>query len=146
MISDEVRMLLNRMRSHPDEFINPEPRGFRTDTLRSNAGKWDTLMTSLIGNKPDLEFMFEPEEIEALRACAKELIQPKIRATIVKQIVGGEDKAQAELDLKEYQHPYNYGNIGKAFTVEDLKADTLKKFSDEFQRQIEEFKKIKTGI
>jgi hypothetical protein len=146
MISDEVRMLLNRMRSNPEEFVDPNPRGFRADTIRASVGKWDTLMSSLVGNKPDLEFMFDPEEIEALRACAKELIQPKIRATIVKQIVGGEDKAQAELDLKEYQHPYNYGNIGRAFTVEDLKADTLKKFSDEYQRQIEEFKKIKTGI
>jgi hypothetical protein len=58
--------------------------------------------------------MFEPEEIEALRAKAKELIQARIRASIVKQIVGGEDKAQMELDLAntERMRIDSNGNIG----------------------------------
>jgi hypothetical protein len=101
MISDEVRMLLNRMETNPDEFIDPEPKGFRADVLRANTGKWDTLMMSLTSDKPELSMMFEPEEIEALRAKAKELIQARIRASIVKQIVGGEDKAQMEMDLTD---------------------------------------------
>jgi len=106
MISDEVRMLLNRMETNPDEFIDLEPKGFRGDSLRadvlsSNAGKWDTLMISLTADKPELSLMFEPEEIEALRAKAKQLIQARIRASIVKQIVGGEDKTQMEMDLTD---------------------------------------------
>lgn len=104
MISDEVRMLLNRMKTHPEEFVDPNPRGFRADSLRSSVGKWDTLMASLLGNKPDLEFMFDPEEIEVLKASAKELVQSKVRATIVKQIVGGEEREQRELDFDPHNH------------------------------------------
>lgn len=101
MISDEVQMLLNRMKTHPEEFFNPTPTGFRSDVVRAHTnGKWDTLMTSLLNNKADLEFMFDPEEIEALRACAKEAIQERIRATIVRQIVGGEGEAQGELNIE----------------------------------------------
>jgi hypothetical protein len=123
MVSDEVRMLLNRMRSNPEEFVDPNPRGFRADTIRASVGKWDTLMSSLIGNKPDLEFMFDPEEIEALRACAKELIQPKIRATIVKQIVGG-DEEQRQMEM-EYSHPYNTSNTEK---LQKARVQLIKQF------------------
>lgn len=70
-------------------------------------------MSSLLGNKPDLEFMFEPEEIGALRACVKHLMQKHVRANIVKQIVGGDDKGQIEINLGEYQHPYNTNNEKK---------------------------------
>lgn len=91
MISDEVRMLLNRMETNPDEFIADRP----------SASKWSPLMSSLLGNRPDLEFMFEPEELKALRVCVKHMMQKHVRANIVKQIVGGEEEAQKELDLAD---------------------------------------------
>jgi hypothetical protein len=97
------------METNPDEFIDPEPKGFRADVLRANTGKWDTLMMSLTSDKPELSMMFEPEEVEVLRSKLKELIRARVKASIVKQIVGGEDKVQMELDLEDstvYQMPY----------------------------------------
>ena len=99
MISDEVRMLLNRMETNPDEFVDPVAHGFVPNTVMPH--KWYQLLGALVENKPELSLAFEPEEVEALRSKLKELIQARIRASIVKQIVGGEDKAQMEMDLTD---------------------------------------------
>lgn len=100
MISDEVRMLVNRMRSNPDEFF--QDRLDFGDMYRIRESRtWDSLMNSIIHNKPDLEVLFTPEEIKALRDTASEIARPRALATIVRTIVGGEDKPQMELDITD---------------------------------------------
>jgi hypothetical protein len=113
MISDEVRMLLNRMETNPDEFF--QDRLEFGDMYRVRESRtWDALMNSIIHNKPDLEVLFTPEEIKALRDKACEIARPRALATIVRTIVGGEDVAQMELDLAntERMRIDSNGNIG----------------------------------
>jgi hypothetical protein len=99
MISDEVRMLLNRMETNPDEFVDPVAHGFVPNTVMPH--KWYQLLGALVENKPELSLAFEPEEVEALRSKLKELIRARVKASIVKHIVGGEDKLQMEMDLTD---------------------------------------------
>jgi hypothetical protein len=100
MISDEVRMLLNRMETNPNEFF--QDRLEFGDMYRVRESRtWDSLMNSIIHNKPDLEVLFTPEEIKALRDKASEIARPRALATIVRTIVGGEDKPQMELDIAD---------------------------------------------
>jgi hypothetical protein len=100
MISDEVRMLLNRMETNPNEFF--QDRLEFGDMYRVRESRtWDSLMNSIIHNKPDLEVLFTPEEIKALRDKASEIARPRALATIVRTIVGGEDKPQMELDITD---------------------------------------------
>lgn len=83
MISDEVQMLINRMRSNPEEFTIDQPE--------FGEKKWALLMSNIVNNKPNLEIMFTPEEIKALRETASEILRPEALATIVRTIVGGDD-------------------------------------------------------
>lgn len=100
MISDEVRMLGNRMRSNPEEFYAGTVE-FGNRPIASESRKWDSLMNSLVNDKPDMDILFTPEEIKYLRDTLKEVLRPMALATIVKTIVGGEDVAQMEMDLTD---------------------------------------------
>jgi hypothetical protein len=91
MISDEVKMLMNRMRSHPEEFA-VDQLNFGADREIRRLRRWDNFMNSLVNRKPDLELIFNKEEIEALRQTATEILRPLALGTIVKQIVGGEEE------------------------------------------------------
>jgi hypothetical protein len=98
MISDEVKMLGNRMRSHPEEFTAGTIE-FGDRYMVRESRKWDSFMNSLVNDKPDLDTLFTAEEIKYLKGIAKEILRPMALATIVKTIVGGEDYSQMELDF-----------------------------------------------
>lgn len=98
MISDEVKMLGNRMRSHPEEFTAGTIE-FGDRYMVRESRKWDSFMNSLVNDKPDLDSLFTPEEIKYLKGIAKEILRPMALATIVKTIVGGEDYSQMEMNF-----------------------------------------------
>lgn len=110
MISDEVRMLINRMETNPHEFTAGQVEfGDRYQVRESR--RWDSLMDSIVNNKPDLEILFTAEEIKALRNTASKMLRPIGLGSIVKQIVGGEEK-QLQMELA-YEHPYNASDVDK---------------------------------
>lgn len=101
MISDEVQMLINRMKSYPEEFTAGQVQ-FGADRELRRIRRWDSLMNSIVNNKPDLEILFTAEEIKALRDTASKVLRPIALGSIVKQIVGGvEAGRQMELDLED---------------------------------------------
>jgi hypothetical protein len=101
MISDEVRMLINRMETNPHEFTAGQVEFGDRYQVRE-ARRWDSLMNSIVNNKPDLEILFTAEEIKALRDTASKVLRPIALGSIVKQIVGGdEDARQMELDIAD---------------------------------------------
>ena len=117
-------MLANRMLSHPDEFTSDD-LAFDGRRRTHIERRWDALMRSIVTNDTDLECMFTPEEIKLLRDTAREIIRPKALAKIVKDIVGGEDKKQMELDLDE-EDPFVYtrGQAGRrtSLTLAQIKG------------------------
>ena len=105
MISDEVQMLINRMKSNPEEF-RQEIVGSE-DSRAMRMGKWTLLMNSLINNKASLEIVFTPEELKALKQAATEILRPDALATIVRTIVGGAstpEEMYQQMEM-EYTHP-----------------------------------------
>ena len=89
MISDEVQMLINRMKSNPEEF-RQEIVGI-DDSKTMAMKKWTILMNGIVNNRPSLEIIFTPEELKALKQATTEMLRPEALATIVKTIVGGDD-------------------------------------------------------
>lgn len=102
MISDEVRMLANRMKSNPEEFVDNDI-AFDGTYRPVKRGKWDVMANSLLNRTADLDVMFTPEEIELLRDTMYEITRPIILGAIVKAIISGDDheKRQMELDLED---------------------------------------------
>lgn len=102
MISDEVQMLINRMRSNPEEFTAGQVQfGDRYEVRESR--RWDSLMNSIVNNKPDLEILFTAEEIKALRDTASKVLRPIALGSIVKTIVGGDSETNLQMEM-EYTH------------------------------------------
>ena len=96
MISNEVQMLINRMRSNPEEFAQEIVS--LDDGRYRETRKWTLLMNNIINDKPSLYILFTEEEVKALKQAATEILRPDALATIVKTIVGGDDKAQMEME------------------------------------------------
>lgn len=102
MISDEVQMLINRMRSNPEEFTAGHLEFGDRYEVR-NLGKWDNLMNSIVNRKPDIETIFTSEEIQTLRETAFEILRPIALGSIVKTIVGGDSETNLQMEM-EYTH------------------------------------------
>jgi hypothetical protein len=102
MISDEVQMLINRMRSNPEEFTAGHLEFGDRYEVR-NLGKWDNLMNSIVNRKPDIETIFTSEEIQTLRETAFEILRPIALGSIVKTIVGGDSETNLQMEMK-YTH------------------------------------------
>lgn len=126
MISDEVQMLINRMKSNPEEFTAGQVEfGDRYQVRESR--RWDSLMNSIVNNKPDLEILFTPEEIKALRETATEVLRPIALGAIVKTIVGGAstpEEMHHQMEM-EYSHPYNTNNAEK---LRDARVELIRHY------------------
>lgn len=123
MISDEVRMLINRMRSYPEEFA-VDQLNFGADREVRRMRRWDNFMNSLVNRKPDIELIFNQEEIEALRQTASEILRPIALGTIVKQIVGGEEEEPQQMEM-EYTHT---PTASRAEKLQEARVQLIKQY------------------
>lgn len=94
-ISREVQMLLDRMDSHPNEFINPEWDPIQDRTMAPfYSTRWQNLLEPMfILNK---ESFFLPEETAALAARFKSMVVLRVRECIIKELVMQGQLAEAE--------------------------------------------------
>lgn len=129
MISDEVQMLINRMKSNPEEFNASQLEFGDTYEVR-DFGKWNQLINSLVNQKPGLEIIFTPEEIKALRETLYEILRPAALGAIVKTIVGGDSETNLQMEM-EYSHPYT----SKTQEIRDLQVELIKKYVEEQSKQ-----------
>lgn len=105
MISNEVQMLINRMKSNPEEFAKGRME-FGDRHVESRLGKWDNLMNSIVNCKPDLESIFTYEEIKVLRETAFEILRPIALGSIVKTIVGGASTPEEMYQQMEMEYAH----------------------------------------
>lgn len=85
-ISKEVQMLLDRMDSHPEEFINPEwdPVQDKVATPFENT-RWENILSPLYTHGK--ESLFLPEETDAITARFKSMVVLRVRECIIKELV-----------------------------------------------------------
>ena len=94
-ISKEVQMLLDRMDSHPEEFINPEwdPVQDKMAVPFENT-RWENILSPFYTHGK--ESLFLPEETEALTARFKSMVVLRVRECIIKELVMQGQLAEAE--------------------------------------------------
>jgi len=103
MISNEVQMLINRMRSNPEEFA----QGIVSlDDGRTRETRWTLLMNNIVNDKPSLYILFTEEEVKALKQAATEILRPDALATIVKTIVGGANTPEEMYQQMEMEYAH----------------------------------------
>jgi hypothetical protein len=110
-LPDMLRMLVDRMWEHPDEFINPD-----WDPIQFNAWarepfenvRWGNLIRAVMTTGK--EIMFDEEEIEFIKLNYKELLRKQIEACIVKELVGGEREKEIGFANKQMNLPYTTFN------------------------------------
>lgn len=132
MISDEVQMLINRMKSNPEEFNASQLEFGDTYEVR-DFGKWNQLINSLVNQKPGLEIIFTPEEIKALKETLYEILRPAALGAIVKTIVGGAstpEEMYQQMEM-EYSHPSTASRTEK---LQEARVQLIKQYLESQSR------------
>ncbi len=106
-LPDMLRMLVDRMWEHPQEFINPD-----WDPIRFNAWekepfedvRWGNLIRAVMTTGK--EIIFDEEEIEFIKLNYKELLRKQMEECIVKELVGGTREKELDFKNKQMNLPY----------------------------------------
>lgn len=86
---DGVKMLLNRMDSNPEEFVDlakwnkfiPKPRVGK----QNEYGQWDNEMDTCWGNyKADVDWFLSPEEVKAIHEKVKNVFKDRYTQDLMK--------------------------------------------------------------
>lgn len=132
MISDEVQMLINRMKSNPEEFA-VDQIGLGDNIIRETR-KWTLLMSNIVNDKPSLYILFTEEEVKALREAVSEILRPEALATIVKSIVGGASTPEE----MHHQMEMEYTHIPSANKLEKLQEARVQLIKQYLESQSQE--------
>ena len=106
-LSTAVTMLCDRMKIHPEEFVNAE-----WDPIKINAWddepfdevRWGNFIRVVMTTGKEL--IFSDEEIEHIRDCYKKLLRKQFEECIVKELVGGEWQKSIEFQERQLNLPY----------------------------------------
>ncbi len=107
-ISQAVQTILNRMDSHPEEFLNTE--------LSTYATKWEWLFNTLnvmhtnqtrittpqSQNIQSVITIFTPEEIEAMRLKLSEIARSQLQAKVLRTLLPPDKETMTELKINTH--------------------------------------------
>lgn len=102
-----LRMLVERMKSHPDEFVNPKWDPINTGAWSDepfNDVRWTNFIQAFY--QSGKEHLFEKEEIDLFTREYKNLIRNQLDMCIVKELVSGERAKEIEFREKQMDLPY----------------------------------------
>lgn len=101
-LPEAIRMLIKRMDTNPEEFINeqwdPIVRDV-WDTEPFRDVRWSNYIRAMFSTGKEL--IFTEEEIEIFKTKYREILRTRLEECIVRELVGGE--RQKELDFGERQ-------------------------------------------
>jgi hypothetical protein len=106
-LSTAVTMLCDRMKLHPEEFINAE-----WDPIKINAWddepfdkvRWGNFIRVVMTTGKEL--IFTDEEIDHIQDCYKKLLRKQFEECILKELVSGERQKGIEFQDKQLNLPY----------------------------------------
>jgi hypothetical protein len=102
-VSEEVRMLIERVSTHPEEFL-PKNIDFIKDVfVTRQETRWGNLIKILLSDdlKDERDVLFTKEEQRDFREMLVDLVRKRMKENIVHELVSGErDK---ELKTTNYQ-------------------------------------------
>lgn len=126
-MSTATKIILERLKTHPEEFV-------RLDGDIHQGGTWSPLVNTM-------HSWATPEEMKEINegmVQARRLLADEIAL----KILSGEYYVSDPRQDLFFQHPYN--TAGQAYTVKDLKKETLDVYHAEMKKQmVAEINKLK---
>lgn len=106
-LSNTLRMLIDRMWEHPEEFVHPDwdPVLFGAwEKEPFENVRWGNIIRACVTSGKDI--LFDEEEIETIMLNYKEVLRKQIDACIVKELVGGTRENEIKFQEKQMELPY----------------------------------------
>lgn len=129
-LSTSITMLCDRMKIHPEEFINehwnPIKANAWDDEPFSNVRWGNFIRATLTTGK---ELMFSDAEVEHIRECYKGVLRKRFEECIVKELVSGE----RQKDIQESDRQMNLPYISAPTRPSRLKTE-MELAREEYQR------------
>lgn len=96
-VSKEIEMLINRMDTHPEEFLYEDELDNARHFTTSTGPRWAALLARVYSDA--CHSSFSEEDARAIKEKHTELVREHVRNSILKQIINGEEPRQEQLDL-----------------------------------------------
>jgi len=106
-LSDTLRMLIDRMWEHPEEFVHPDwdPVLFGAwEKEPFENVRWGNVIRACVTTGKDI--LFDEEEIKIIMLNYKKVLRKQIDACIVKELVGGTIENEIKFQKKQMELPY----------------------------------------
>lgn len=112
-LSDTIRMLVDRMQTHSEEFINE-----KWDPIQMNAWddepfnnvRWSNFIRAFY--QSGKEFIFDKEEIDFVQDNYRKALRNRVDECILKELVGGERQTELQERAKQMELPYTTSFTG----------------------------------
>jgi hypothetical protein len=103
-VSPEIQMLIDRLDTHPEEFISNDLNFVNGGPALTSYNRWGPLTKVLLDpdSQKERDVIFTKEEQEALTHKLSELLRKRLRENILHELVSGE--RQEKLKLTESEH------------------------------------------
>lgn len=135
MISDEVKMLLERMKTNPEEFVNVDwnPIGHSAWSFEPFEDvRWGNLLKATM--QTGKEYLFTEEELEVLQNAYAEVLRVRCKECIVKELVSNDQQEKAAFRSKQMKLPYATTGTNTARTIKEIAGLADQAFDDEYKR------------
>ena len=118
MISDTVNMLLERMKTNPDEFVNkdwdPVEHGAWTFEPFEDV-RWGNLLKSVF--QTGKEHLFTDEELAAIKETYGEMLRARCQECIIKELISGEAEKEIAFKAKQMELDLPYTTMSAKMTA-----------------------------
>lgn len=96
-VSKEIQMLLNRMDTHPEEFLYEDELDNARHFSATTGPRWANLLRNLYTDAAHT--YFSKEDADALREKHGELVRTAVKQNVVKELLGANQRVPEQLEL-----------------------------------------------
>lgn len=131
-LSNTLRMLIDRMWEHPEEFVHPnwDPVQFGAwEKEPFEDVRWGNVIRACVTSGKDI--LFDEEEIETIMLNYKEILRKQIDACIVKELVGGTRENEIKFQEKQMELPY----VSQSTALTSTQKQRAKEIAEMFKTQ-----------
>jgi hypothetical protein len=97
-ISEEVRVLIERVSTHPEEFLSENMNLIKGVFVTRREARWSNLVKILLSNelRDERDVLFTKEEQKNFKEALVNLVRRKMKEDILHELVSGERKKELE--------------------------------------------------
>lgn len=129
--ADTIRMLIERMQDHPEEFVHPSWNPVQYGVWEVEPFmevRWGSIMRAVMSTGHDV--LFTAEEVALIKEHYRKLLRNQMDECIIKELVGNELVKEMDFRHRQMELPYTTMTTN----IERQREKELQRLSESYQK------------